>query len=945
MKTERWQQIEQLFHAVLERGSGERAAFLARECAGDESLRREVESLLASHEQDGRSLDAADIAADLLGGDHIEGTVGRTIGPYKILKPLGRGGMGAVFLAEDAKLGRQIALKVLPAEFTRDRDRLRRFEQEARAASALNHPNIVTIYDSGDSGDLHFIAMEFVDGVTLRERLARGRLKLSETLDVASQVASALAAAHAAGIVHRDIKPENILLRRDGYIKVLDFGLAKLMVLPAGTDDADTKSQFQTEAGIVVGTPYYMSPEQVRGAVPDTRADIFSFGAVFYEMLSGLRAFQAATPVEAMNAILNEDPPDLPQGIPPPLQRIVRRCLEKQPEKRFQSAEDLAFMLRALATDSESGMKRAPSPAPSARARTWILWIPAVAALLLLATAAVFVSQTELFWRNPLENAQFDKLTDFEGAELDASISADGKLVVFRSDRAGPFDVWVTQVGAGQFTNLTRGQFPVGNEVVRNVGFSADGSKVWLSASDGKGAMDLWLAASMGGTPPRPFLPRGVHAEWSPDGSKLLYHVMTAGDPTFIADRDGGNPKQIFVDRPGYHAHYPTWSPDGRYIYFARGVHVMRQMDIWRIPAAGGDPERITNHNNWVVSPTPLDDRTLLYSAPAEDGSGPWLYAIDVERRVPHRVSLGVEQYTSISATADGRRLVATVTNSTARLWRLPILDHPAQESEASQVVELPNVRALSPRYGPDYFLYHSSRGGPEGFWKFKSAEPFELWKGSENGQISSPAISPDGSQVAFTLRKQGRGMLYMMTAEGTGARTLGESLDASGTPSWAPDGKWIAVIADNGQGPRVFKLPAGGGTPVRLVDELAWNPVWSPDGRLIVYSGPQIGARVPLKAVSPDGEPIPFPESLWVLPSGEPYSFLPDGKGLVVMRGEWKRQQFFLLDLQTFKERPLSNLNPGFSMRSFDVSPDGKSILFDRIRDNSDIVLIDLKR
>src|SRR5688572_11547466 len=358
MKPERWQQIERIFHAALERGSGERAAFLARECAGDESLRREVESLLATHDRDGRSLDAADIAADLFEEGHVDRTVGQTIGPYKILKPLGRGGMGAVFLAEDAKLARRIALKVLPAEFTRDRDRVRRFEQEARAASALNHPNIVTIYDSGDSGDVHFIAMEFIDGVTLREKLARGRLKLGEALDIASQVASALAAAHSASIVHRDIKPENIVVRRDGYVKVLDFGLAKLTVLPAA-DDALTKSQFQTEAGMLVGTPHYMSPEQVRGAMADTRSDIFSFGAVFYEMLSGRRPFKATTIVESMNAILNEDPPDLAPEIPPAVQRIVRRCLEKQPEKRFQSAEDLAFTLRALATDSKPGMKLA----------------------------------------------------------------------------------------------------------------------------------------------------------------------------------------------------------------------------------------------------------------------------------------------------------------------------------------------------------------------------------------------------------------------------------------------------------------------------------------------------------------------------------------------------------------------------------------------------------
>jgi Tol biopolymer transport system component len=562
----------------------------------------------------------------------------------------------------------------------------------------------------------------------------------------------------------------------------------------------------------------------------------------------------------------------------------------------------------------------------------------------LIAAAAFLLRRTDLAWKNPLENAHFERLTDFEGAELNATISADGKFVVLLSDRTGIFDVWVTQAGTGQFTNLTQGRFAgLANENVRNVGFSGDGSRVWFRAADGNGGSELWVVPTMGGTP-RLFLPRGVHAEWSPDGTKLLYAEAGEGDPTYVANSDGTNPKRIFVARTGYHTHFPTWSPDGQYVYFVSGVHVTRQMDIWRIPAAGGVPKRITNQRNWVVSPASLDDRTLLYSAPADDGSGPWLYAVNVDRGRPHRISLGVEQYTSISATAGGQRLVATVTNSSAGLWSIPILDRPAQEADASRL-ELTNVRALRPRYGPDYLLYLSSRGGPAGLWKLATAESFELWRGSEDGEISSPAISSDGSQVSFTLRKQGRGILYAMTAEGTSARTLGGSLDVSGVPSWSPDGKWIVVISETPNGPRLFKVPVDKGTPVQISNELAWNPIWSPDGRFIVYSGSQVRPRAPSQAVSPDGNPIRFREPVWILPMHERYRFLPDAKGLVIMRGEWRTHQFFLLDLETFRERPLSNLATGFSMRSFDISPDGKHILFDRTRDNSDIVLIDLKR
>src|SRR5262245_18381101 len=317
------------------------------------------------------------------------------IAHYRLLAPLGAGGMGEVYLAEDTKLSRKVALKLLPAEFTRDAGRVRRFEQEAQAASALNHPNILTIFEIGEANDAHYIATEFIDGQTLRERLKEGRLSTAAALDIAAQIAAALAAAHGAGIVHRDLQPENLMLRRDGIVKVLDFGLAKLNEhMPAAVGSESTATgKVNTDPGTVLGTIGYMAPEQVRGQEADHRADIFSFGVILYEMLSGQRAFDGDSAVEVMNAILKEDPPEISETnakVSTRLEKIMRRCLEKQPERRFHSAHDLGFALETLSTPSGSWLEtvKASSAQPESRRTLRLLsqarlaWTVAVALLL-----------------------------------------------------------------------------------------------------------------------------------------------------------------------------------------------------------------------------------------------------------------------------------------------------------------------------------------------------------------------------------------------------------------------------------------------------------------------------------------------------------------------------------------------------------------------------------
>ena len=312
MTPERWQRVKETFQSALDRVPGERAAFLTGACVGDDPLRKEVESLLASHERDGSFIDSPayqGAAAMLETEQQLE--AGQKIGHYEILSTLGKGGMGEVYLARDTKLDRKVALKLMPSAFTKDRERLRRFEQEARAASALNHPNILTIHEIGEVNDRRFIATEFVDGETLREKMIDGPLKIADALKIAEQIASALAQAHGAGIIHRDIKPENIMLRRDGIVKVLDFGLAKLTEQKeVGAEDA-TRQLVQTSAGVVMGTVAYMSPEQARGLATDERTDIWSLGVVLYEMLAGRAAFEGPTTSDLIVSVLEREPPPL----------------------------------------------------------------------------------------------------------------------------------------------------------------------------------------------------------------------------------------------------------------------------------------------------------------------------------------------------------------------------------------------------------------------------------------------------------------------------------------------------------------------------------------------------------------------------------------------------------------------------------------------------------
>jgi len=868
--------------------------------------------------------------------------IGQQLGSYEITALLGKGGMGEVYRARDPRLGREVAVKVLPVAYSTDADRLRRFEQEARAVGKLNHPNVLTVYDVGVHNGAPYIVTELLDGEELRAQLQQGPVPQRRALDYAQQTATGLAAAHAKGIVHRDLKPENIFITSDGRVKILDFGLAKLKA-PVSGSSINTAPLLSTAPGVVMGTVGYMPPEQVIGHDTDGRADIFALGVILYEMLSGKRPFSGESAVEVMNAILKEDPPDLSEAnarIAPTLVRIVHRCIEKKPEQRFQSASDLAFALDALsgtAAPSSAAVETTAAAVPTRHFR----WLALV--LVLLAASGILawlLEQSDYWWRNPLNNAQFTPITDFPEAEGDAVISRDGKFVAFLSDRDGPADVWAGQIGTGEFQNLTKGRAPdIGNPRVRNLGFSPDGSQVSLEVRI-EGRVYSWAVPTFGGSV-HPYMD-GVELAWSPDATQVAYHTDGPGDPIFVSAPHEKIGKQIYAAERGVHCHYLGWSPDGTFIYFVRGFPP-DEMDIWRIRPSGGSAERITFHNSRVAYPILLNTRTLLYVARADDGTGPWLYGMDVERRVPHRISFGVERYTSIAASADGSRLVATVANPEASLWRVPISDRIADEAAARRM-PLPTVRGLSPRIGPAYMLYLSSKGGDDGIWKFADGTAVELWNGSVGRVLEGAAISPDGTRIAFTAQKSGRNRLYLMNSNGTSVTELGNSLNIRGAPAWPPVGNWITVSADQGQDAGLFKIPIDGSPPIQLVREQVANPVWSPDGRFLVYSGVEVGTTFPLRAITADGQPYSIPE-LTLSRGANRFSFLPGRPVLAVLKGDVWHKDFWLIDLVTGQQRQLTNFSREFLISDFDISRDGQEITFGRVKENSNVVLIDLPK
>lgn len=629
----------------------------------------------------------------------------------------------------------------------------------------------------------------------------------------------------------------------------------------------------------------------------------------------------------------------------------VERTETSVPTEASVQAQTSARTEAATRAETSAAIDAAEREKPL-RPGSFLSWRPALTIGLIgiaILTAALFWNgRADRPWQDPLAGADFTRVTDFIGAEEHATISPDGRFVAFVSDRDGAWDVFVGQIGTGDFRNLTGGKIrELRNPFVRMLDFSATGAEVWIWAKGGGPgglAEQSWSVPILGGEL-RPGPAAIAEMGWSRDGKRVVYHPAAPGDPLFVAPRDESDRgRQIYIAPPGIHCHFPVWSRDGKSIYFVRGF-VAHEMDLWRIAASGGEPQRLTWHNSRVSFPTLLNERTLLYLATSADGSGPWIHALDLVDVTTHRVKTASHAYTSLAATADGQRLVATEPHVTASLWSLQLTNGVAGPQEITQI-PIRTQRGVAPRFGADSILYRAPKAGTDALWRHEgNAGARELWSGVEGRVIDGPALSSDGRQIAFTVQTRGTTRLYTMNADGSGVRQIAHDLEVRGAPAWSPDGRWIAIGGVKESEPRLYKIPAAGGAPIALTNEYAVDPVWSPSGRFLAYTTADLGTLFEMKAVTAEGAPYSVPK-LVLNRGSRRLAFLgADENTLVILKGALSRKEFWAVDLRSGEQRPLTNLGPGEMIGDFDVSADGRRIVFDRVREESDIVMIELAR
>jgi Tol biopolymer transport system component len=882
---------------------------------------------------------------------------GTRLGPYEIVALLGAGGMGEVYRARDTRLGRVAALKVLPAEIAADRERLARFESEARAASALNHPNIVTIYDVGQEGGTAWISMELVEGSTLREILVEGPLPARRAVALAAQLADGLARAHEAGIVHRDFKPENIVVTKLGRAKILDFGLARFADSGAAALSQAPTAAERTRPGTVMGTVGYMSPEQVHGLTADHRTDIFALGAVLYEMVAGRRAFAGKLPADVMMAILREDPPDLPPSASPGLARIVKRCLEKNPEERFQSARDLAFALESLSGDSGAGSAATSAPR---RSRPWIGLTAVIGAAAAFALAW-FLRPVLTAGAGAPSFSRAVRLAGGAGRQFGAVLSPDGKWVAYLSDARGPTDVFVKFLAGGEAVNLTaRTGLNVQSRVeIGGPDVSPDGTLLLVDAAapgnppvSNPSGYESWAIPVPLGGPPRRFLADAHTVHFSPDGRRIVYVRAGAsrGDTLMAADADGGSPREILKPRGGLHAHWPAWSPDGKFVYFIYGIVGSNgePSEIFRVPAVGGEPEPVVRTSRRAVFPVPMPDgRGLLYSANVDSADlGLWWRPLG--RGEPRRLTVGVGSYAESRLSADGRFLVSTLVDVRQSLLSIPVSAE--AEMTAPRALTDGETGDLDPDVVPHSgrIVFSSSRSGSRNLWLAAAdgTDPQPLTAG--NALDERPAVSPDGRQVAFVSDRGGQRGIWVVPIEG-GAPHRIAAAQVLDRLCWSPDGREILYAAPAGDVPGLFRLTIANGKIARLpTPGAAHSGAWSPRGDLIAYLEPILSGPTKLRFIEPGGNPVSkdSADAGPLLLNGF-LAWSPDGQSLAAMAvpGSGETSLWIVDPAAVGSSRRLRSLPAESRGRGLAWAPDGKSLIVGSFRSTSNVVLFTRER
>ncbi len=956
MNPERWQEIDKLLSEALTRDPGQREDFLEQSCAGDEELRKEVGALISAHEKVGSFMEspALDVAARDLAKNAGPGRkldfVGQTILHYRVLEKIGEGGMGIVYRALDTHLQRPVAIKILPPEMLADRERRLRFTQEARAASALNHPNIVTIYDIDQFEGTDYIAMEYVSGKTLAEVIPHRGMKLTDALRYSVQIADALAAAHAAGIVHRDLKPANVMITEKGLVKVLDFGLAKL------TECAETGAfatidplEPRTEEGTILGTVAYMSPEQAEGKKVDARSDIFSLGSVLYEMVTGQKAFQGTSKIPTLSAILHQDPKPISgiaRTIPADLEKLIGRCLRKDPAKRFQHMDDVKVALDELKEDPDSGRLQVTA----ARAKQFrpVRFAGAgLAVVVLIATGWYWMSrQRPARPEAPLTSVP---LTSFAGSERGASFSPDGNQVAFawNGEKEDNWDIYVKLIGSNQHLRLTtnpaRDTWPA---------WSPDGRQIAFCRDLGPSKRAVVLISPLGG--PEQILTElehhadwvddlfGPFLSWSPDGRALAMYEHGRLD-LYIVETGEKYP----LTTSGRPDSCPAFSPDGRTLAFRRWV-AWANSDLYLLNLSQdlkpvGEPRRLTFQNLFTsgvawgalsgggVAWMP-DGRALICSA----GGYLWRIAASGGSQPQKLESLG-EDTSCPAISPRGSRLAYTHTAFDSDIWRLEISSSGGEVNPSTRLISSTRFEGF-PQYCCDEkkIAFVSERSGSMEIWVCNAdgSNAVQLTRFGR-GQTSDERWSPDGNRLTFDSNIEGHPEVYVVNINGGSPRRLTIS-SYSENPSWSKDGRWIYFNSD-GPGYSIQKVPAEGGPIVPVISNApGFAPVESADGKAIFVTDPDMGLwRVPIEG----GESRLVLESLANFDS---YELANDGVYFIPGPDPTKGYSIRFLELATGKIRTIAGLGK-LGCRDLAISPDRRWALFTQSdQSGSDLILVE---
>ncbi|HJQ41227.1 MAG TPA: protein kinase [Thermoanaerobaculia bacterium] len=853
---------------------------------------------------------------------------GRRVGRYEIRSLLGSGGMGAVYRAYDSNLDRHVAVKILPPQLVTDAERVRRFVQEAKSASALNHPHVISIYEIGEDDSLHYIAMELVEGATLRHRISGGALELKRALVIGEQIAEAIGAAHEAGVVHRDLKPENIIIASSGYVKVLDFGLAKLRrETSAIGGDAATEVK-STEPGRILGTVGYMSPEQAEGKPVDHRSDIFSLGCILYEMVSGRSPFRGRSAVETLHNIVHGQEP--PLAGPAELQRIISKALAKDPDERYHSAKDLAIDLKRLLReiDSSATVTTDYGIRPR-RSRAW-LWIPIAAVLAVLSVLFVlFRPKPSPTPPTPLTIKRITATGNVPGA----AISPDGKYVAYVNSEQNRHSLHLRQLATGQDLQLV----PPAEGGYWGHAFARDGASIYYalkSRNHPKGT--LYSISILGGTPRR--LLDGIDSavSFSPDGKKITYvrgePPPSAESALVVANADGSDVRVLAKRTPPqlfYPIFYtgPAWSPDGKTIAVSertRDTSALIAVDV-----ASGAARAIST--GWTVAQQVawLPDGNGLILIGARVRGDPQVWRVESSSGEARPITNDLLGYRMPTLTADGSTIVAVTIDRDADLWRIPLAG-----SEAPR-----RIRGGRGAGGPGLDV------GPDGSIAYTSMESgtLELWVAGADGasarQLTKdseggvrPSFTPDGKTIVFG--RYNVPSIQRIAADGSETRPT-RITERAFEPALSPDGKTVVFRALAG----LMKMPLAGGPAVKITDLSVQFPAISPDGtRVAGYCQPP-GQPLTICIFPMAGGP-PQPVESAGPNSNSVIRWVPDGKALLINTMPEDRRNVWRLPLDGSAPAALTQFTDQL-MFSFDLTPDGKALIASRGELTRDAVMI----